>query len=864
MCVGQYLSGIGSRIRSKCCIQELNLVSDPCPVDEGTVDSSKNNRYCHSDWQYVAQSEIVDFIDEEEGLSVGTIAGNHSESIADFTTTTALADWFKRPVRLDAFVWKGSDPLGLLKTIKPWAVWAATPTITNKLNNYGFFRGDLHIKVVSNASPFLYGRMMMSYLPASSFKNSTVFVDAGQRHLMPLSQRPNTTIDVTDNTGCTMILPFIYPANSMKCNYLNLFQNLGDLSFHAFTSLQSANGVTIPEVPVTIYAWCENIELSGATVAYAAQSETYYAQSDEYGEGCVSAPASAVAGAASYFERFPIIGRFATATRLGATAVSAIAKLFGFTNVPVIADTAPMRPEPFPKLASTEIGFPIEKLTLDPKNELSIDPRIVGNSTGRDEMMISDITSRESYLCSAQWSTSNIENDILFWTRVSPTVWDKYTVNAASTAIYATPMGYIAQAFHNWRGDIIFKFKVVCTQFHKGRLRISFDPSFDVSRTLNTVPDSISVVHTAVLDIGETTEVEFRVPYQQALQFLYCRDTFTDRGWSVNSAMSPYPALEKFDNGALSVRVLNELTAPVASSSVSLLIYVRGAENLEFANPRNVDDLYTMSFYQAQCDDGTSVSAGKVKSDPTDQYHVYFGENIRSLRQLLRRYQYHSLSAHTCLQSANQAMHRCYRYVHRMPESPGYFSNGMNLAQTIVAPSSTYGYNFCQMTYLSYFSNLYLCYRGTTNQTYNVLTSNEYIDCFYAYRRPTFVSSNTGVASVVTNTVNEAARIGTWNAGGSGMAITNTKTTAGLNIQFPSYNLFKFLSTDPTVGNVGSLYESTADDHAVVGFLVKTQPNTPDKQYLMQRYVAAGTDFSLVFFINTPTLFIYSTYPNAA
>ena len=177
------------------------------------------------------------------------------ESSTDFTTTTALAEWFKRPVRIDSFLWKGSDPLGTIKTLNPWQMWAATPTIANKLNNYAFFRGDLHIKVVTNASPFLYGRLMMSYLPLGSFKDTTVYVDPGQRYLIPLSQRPNTTIDVTENTGCTMILPFIYPTNSIRCAYANAFGSIGELSFQAMTAVQSANGVSLPEIPVTIYAW---------------------------------------------------------------------------------------------------------------------------------------------------------------------------------------------------------------------------------------------------------------------------------------------------------------------------------------------------------------------------------------------------------------------------------------------------------------------------------------------------------------------------------------------------------------------------------------------------------------------------------
>ena len=134
----------------------------------------------------------------------------------------------------------------------------------------------------------------------------------------------------------------------------------------------------------------EDVELSGTTCALALQS-------DEYGQGPVSRPAHAIANAAESLSTVPVIGPYALATSYGMRALGKIASIFGFTNTPVVDNYSPMAPMTAPALASSEVGFPIEKLALDPKTELSIDPRIAGCDP-EDPLVISKFVQRESYL----------------------------------------------------------------------------------------------------------------------------------------------------------------------------------------------------------------------------------------------------------------------------------------------------------------------------------------------------------------------------------------------------------------------------------------------------------------------------------
>jgi len=339
-------------------------------------------------------------------------------------------------------------------------------------------------------------------------------------------------------------------------------------------------------------------------------------------------------------------------------------------------------------------------------------------------MTLQSIATRESYLTQANWSTTNLIDDTLFWANVTPTMFNND--NATQSKLYMTPMAYVAKAFKDWRGSIIFRFHIVCSKYHKGKLRISFDPSGYAAQNIGNTTITANVVHTAIVDIGETRNVEFCVPYQQALQFLSVRSAYlaSNMFWNVNSTMSVFNYNGDFDNGVLTVRVLNPLTAPEATSNVSVIVSVRAGNDIEFANPTPVDTSGRISIFAPQSEEFTEESTPeKLELAPTSktsdhQYLVHYGENIRSLRQLLRRYEL--VQVEGILPTSSLSYGHFIKASMKMPMQPGYKSNAYSSANTIVAPSSTYGYNFTNLTALSWFTPSYLVYRGSMNWSFNV------------------------------------------------------------------------------------------------------------------------------------------------
>jgi hypothetical protein len=817
----------------------------------------------YSDRSWVSQSdthEILTFIDEEKGEEEGHTTLSKFANY-DMTDSTSLANFFRRPVRIDQFTWLEADVRGVFRTIYPWNLWATNAAVQNKLNNYAFMRGDMHVKVVINCTPFYYGRMIMNYRPRLD-KPNTIVAGTANQELILHSQRSHIWLDPATSSGGTLKLPFLIQSNLQRLSLASELSNMGELVFSIFSPLRNAQGLGGVDATVVVYAWFENIELSGATVSYAAQSDEYEAS------GTISKPASTVARYAQYFERIPIIGPFATATKIGASAVSAIASLFGYTNVPNIKDTDPFRPEPLPKLASSEISYPVEKLTLDPKNELSIDPRIVYDNGGEDEMMISPILQRESYLTQCTWTTANNVDDLLFWSRVNPHLYD--ITNEASAKLYMTPMAFISYLFGDWRGDIIFKFEIVASKYHKGRLRISFDPSGTLGTNIINTTNHSNIVQTAIVDIGETNSVEFRVPYQQAFQFLNCRSdayTLANRGWGTNSSPGTYPYDNRFDNGVITLRVLNVLTSPAASSSIDVMVFVKAAPNLELANPVEVDNNHTLSPYAPQSDEYAICPESNVTAD--NQYKVHFGENIRSLRTLLRRYNLLSFDPYFTARSTG-TFSLLWKQFFKMPPSPGYAQYYYNAYNQ--AGSGSFSYAYVNFVYLTYIMNAFLCYRGSINYSFQLTGAGNRTVHDVSVRKLNQLDSaqviNAGITNVFNANANRSARSFLINstAGCAGMAASDGTVNPVINVQCPMYSNCKFNYCYPLVGHAPTLDDGAERDAFQYNALIFTLDTDTvvngNGHSWLKTYVAAGTDFSLHYFINVPTLYIYANYPS--
>ncbi len=826
----------------KCTIQSDEVVIDATMPDLSTTDT-----------------QTTSFLDVSSGVDVGSSAIENPFDTADAVTTAGLDDFFKRPVRIANFTWNISDPVGVLSTISPWNLYFNNANIKYKLNNFAFMRANLHLKFVLNASPFYYGSMRASYQPLPAFKTSTIIAGTagGQSNseLIPYSQQPGVWLKPQHSEGADMVLPFFYPRSFLRAQVASDYTDMGTLRFIIYNALASANGVTGTGATVQVYAWAEDVVLAGPTVGLAMQA-------DEYGTGPVSGPASTVAKIAGMVKGVPIIGKFATATEMGARAVSGIAKLFGFTNVPVIEPAMPFRPLAFPQLASPEIGYPVEKLTLDSKNELSIDPTIVGLPP-QDELSIESFVTRQSYLVSVPWSTATVVDTPLFTSKVTPCMWLRGTGTGGMSQY--TPIGLASRMFSSWRGDIIFTFRFIASPFHKGRVRISYDP---YGTAVQTTADTGPTVFNKVVDLGAETEVDVRIPYQQALAWCYTYDSAVSLVSPYSTSSSPtVPYSDTFDNGILSVKVLTLLSAPVATSTVNMQVFVRAADNFELANPRVLQP--TESPFAIQSDEYAETKEGQQTSMGTnggeilvERSRVHFGEVTRSFRQLLRRQNL----VDVIVPPTNTTQRGYYRlFQTRFPPAPGFDPNGWDTAKGLITVATTYPISLTSLMPYTLLSNCFLAQKGSMHWHYNWLGPSEVSISAQRYNSQlNTISKGYSVSTPGTASQDSYAMFNGRGLTQAGTALTHQATNAGLSVSFPNYTAFKFQSTNPNMGTrtastSSGAYDGGIFDAAIVTITADGTVSDLNKGRL-ERYCGVGTDFTLHFFLNCPTLMYLDFY----
>lgn len=848
------------------------------------------------------ETQNVEFLDTDVGYVSNLPTSLPPKQHIYQTPNVDLGDFLNRPVRVSTVSWAISDAVGNKTTFSPWQLFINNTAISNKIANYAFIRGKLKLKAVINASPFYYGAMLVSYLPLPNFRSSTSVVSGANDQFIQLSQRPHQWIYPSENKGFEMELPFFYFKNWLTLQTNQEFADMGTISCDITSALQSANGVAANTVTIQFYAWMVDAELSGPSVGLSLQAGSTKVQAmstnsngsnnnnskikinmdkaksysnsfqrytavtrDEY-DGIISKPASAIAAAVGCLSNLPVIGYYARATEIGMNAVAGVASLFGFTNVPNIKDIDAVQVRTTPAMASSEISFPVEKLTLDPKNELSISQSIVGD-VETDNLIVSNIVQKESLLATSTWAVSDTTNQIIMACTVNPVMYTIATVSSIDN-IYFTPMGYISKLFNNWRGDIIFRIKLIATKFHKGRLRLTYDPRGQSGTNLYNTQDNTSMIFNKVIDLDESTNVEFRIPYQQALSWLNINSATTaNQNYTSRSGTFNYD--QDSDNGSWCLQVLTNLSAPITSSTVEVQLFVRGAENLEFANPVNIDThdnrFYSLMAPQAGTsllnDDGDfeSIIVGNDKSheDP-NRYVINYGEAIYSIRSLLRRYS-RSYVMNVPLSLTNTSI--LTYFFSRLPKPFGYDSGGLESAKGVITTLSNFNFNFSTLHPITWMQGLFIGYRGGTHVSANPI--NTIPEEIRIYRIPSTVSASskttTSSAAVTTISVIPRFYMSLTSGGASGSAMTNGQTQPTLNIHAPNMSRYKFQSTQ--LSRIST--PSATDDSNRDFLMLETSFSNADPSNITEvaLYFAIGTDFNFIFFINTPMVYAYNALP---
>lgn len=808
----------------------------------------------HAAPQRVAAENIV-FVDGalSEKQEMGDLsAGNYDQ---DDDAVAQLSDYMSRPVLIKTINWP--ENTSYVDDVNPWFNYFNADPIKRKLHNYSRLRAKLHLKFVINASPFYYGSMRACYFPLhderANFQNPN--------DQLPFSQVPGVYLEPATMTTAEMVLPFLWPGNWIDITSDDQLLRMGRLNFIQYANLRSANGVTGAGATIQVYAWAEEVSLMGPTTLAPLQSDEYSTKDT------ISAPATAVANVASKLTDVPVIGDFARATTIGARAVSSIAKLFGYSNPPMIDDVHGFQNKTFHAFSNVETRMPIDKLSIDPKNEVTLSSKVAGIDEP-DPLAFTNLLTHESFLQGTNWNGSEAP-DTTLWTAA---VYPGYI--APLNNFYTTiPSGYIGSMFELWRGSITYRFKFIKTRYHTGRVAIMWDPAGSpVSAGLG----ASTTVLTRIVDIQDEDDVEFTVPYKQATPF--CKMDGLSAAWYSNGSSPSISHFNGITNGILTMKVLNKITGPAASPEIDVLVYVKMGDDFVFAVPSTIEPTFSVN-------DPTGVIQSSESVDqqaPTVDQHIASiatGEAVASLRPLLHRTSlaYAELSGAPVVGNAS-GLYNNGNFFEKWPMGYGFRGRAHQWCTDGVGQVRSFAY--CPNHPIDWILNMFVGVRGSVNWHFNVIAGRDDVQSFSVERHfadplitpddqfrnafsrlltldtPSSLSRDSGFGN--TSTYSRTAK------GQSGMSLTNPTGQPALSVNVPQYQnvrftpaWFKRRSTDL----VNDRFQS--ENIAVYTSFWNQQTLTAGSAWpVLHAYASAGTDFQPIQFLCTPRFWNVSL-PNA-
>nr|UBJ26099.1 hypothetical protein [Red panda picorna-like virus] len=526
---------------------------------------------------------------------------------------TELQHFLSRPVLIHTYNYAtNSSPASGIE-IAPWTLYCNNSIIRKKIDNYAFFRGQLKLKIIVNSSPFFYGTVCCTYRPYSTNKT----LPQQETSFVLRSQRKNVWVYPQDNAGGEMTLPFFYSRAVSPLDTGDL-DNLGTLNITPLIGLRSSNGTPAKPISIKIYAWLDDFQLYGATLLSASSLGVppTLTVSQKVASSVNGLPSAGLQGAAS-------------------------------AVVPRVA----------PNMSQVSEKRQLDRLTLNNNTTTALGPESVG-LPGIDEMDINYICRKEAYIFSRDIGISSVEESHIMRVVGSPQLFRTSNGTGGFTK-FCSPMCYIADLFEYWRGDIILRLKFLKTQFHKGRFRLTYDPINQGPGTAVTDPPS-RITH--IIDIGETDEVEVRLPFLNSRNWAstLSQNVTGTTFWSSGGAITRNSLAF---SGYMTLTLETAITAPGGDSSdpISILLFARGAENLEFANPRSVPETSWLNFPAGQGPQSlieeklNDFAPGDRLLDEAEQmsmvvggdnnriqssslvHDLYVGEKIRNLKELATR-----------------------------------------------------------------------------------------------------------------------------------------------------------------------------------------------------------------------------------
>ena len=455
-----------------------------------------------------------------------------------------------------------------------------------------------------------------------------------------------------------------------------------------------------------------------------------------------------------------------------------------------------------------------------------------------------------SHLCSVEtlvdqftWATSDGQMASSIWMApVNPNIAKRVLVAAGPPAQYVvapTAMGFAATPHTWWRGDITFRFEIVCSQFHRGSLAVLYEPNISQNVVIDT---SLDLNKQFIKKIDLQTVKDFEVTVKWAFPRPWARILTNDLLDDLGSVGFLGDALFDYANGYIAVVPYTELQSP-DGSSIKINVYVKSdnmhfnlytLDNIPTARP-SVESDGSVEYHTPNPVDSSDLNNSTAKEDNISS--LTFGETPLSFRSALRRFSAWKDNDNVKISTSTTAPVIRYRTYPWSVPTPAYGSVSLNITPNL--------FGYLRLAYLGYRGGIKwrfaLCGPVTNRNLNGVVVTIE----------PPL--ENTPATSISTQTDYQML-----SAAASGSAMFVPATNGGIEVEWPMYttNLF-LISFNEDLTPTTSIMDNYIS--SALSFYVPTGPTAASATdpIIACTSCAAAEDFSLMRFSGAP-VYLYS------
>lgn len=806
---------------------------------------------------------------------------NDSVNIRQRQLGDELKDFFMRPVNIFTYEWepRAVTPFSSFR-IFPWSRYLTNGVVRSKLDNFKLVHGTLKLKFLINGTPYYYGKLMVGVypyddsnytypllpeVPLGTFNyltNTGSSVPFQRPALSFFSQRPHILLSPNKNESASISWPFfslfdwldVTDSSGVIAANSNMYRKMGSLEFNELAPLQHLNGSPLPVV-ITVMAWMEDVEVAGITTL-AAQSSKVETKNYSGSRKNKTIPTSSTVKLSPMMESSSVPLNHDT-------------EILGFGKRVNLPTNSFITQNYFGNFANWSGNEALVKLSVDPKQEVTIDPTTLGLQSN-DEMSFMDIAKRETLIFTTQWNPTNDTSGFnLMRMVVNPLVAPRNgntTEPDRPAANWNTSLSFIANPFKYWTGSLRYRIQIVSSQFHNGRLLFSYDPS-----VTSTGPPNFNNRFSHIIDICQENDITFEINWSQPDAF-----KLVERSDIVDLRTGPaiaFPANNaRSCNGVIQLSVLNNLVSNGNTDNVYILVWISAGDSFRVNDPfpvsfRTFNITNTITELPAQSSmitqiaptseedkpyqDTTIVLNGSYDSGVNHLNCLYFGESLVSIRAMLKRYCPYASAVYTSTAAVDNNLYFRFTRTLAFPVLPTG-SPSSNFGSTKPMPgnmSPSTGANGVRMTYLRYYGQAYIGYRGSicwkivghgTNDRTTLTVKRESMSVQASGDVGTVITPSTGV----TDFVNTMSIISS-NMGTTGAHLVDCNLGRGINIQIPFQSKYRFAPIHQEE-NLSFLVSNPMLD----GFttIVSYTSGAINSQFALQYWCAAGEDFQFFFF----------------